>query len=552
MFYLTLTVEPTKLRGAALRMDGTIVEETLCTYSLRMPCSVDQFTAALAQLARKVYDACEDDSTFSAVGLAVPDPFFVRPPTGKKYVHDLDSIYHYPIRKLFLEQCQLMQPALEGFHHIPFALMRQGQAFALGQLYRKRNHGNKMYLYVGQSVEAAFAQDGMVLRKARDWMPENGAIHALPFEDSTLGATLSGQAFLQQVQQVRKAPISLKELHFLAVGEDAQALELYQQYGQKLAEAIKPCLSLFAPKQLTFGGTLAKDAAFFIAPLREACKQADIQFALAEHSTKSIFLGLYSYLRDTRKLEYITPGNGLNPEPLSREADAPSLVEQLQDSLIKQLESGMFAKGELFWTSRELSEQYGVSRMTVRTAISALVEQNYLKKTEQGNVVSYTPQRRVVKHVPSLTEKMSGKNMSLRTTSCSMELLPPPKEVQQALGLNAETFVYTLTRVRKADQIPMVYSISYLHPGRPLPLNASCYQGSLYSYLEKNLGIQLVEGKDTFVAIVANETVAAQLEIAAGAPVMLRIRRTVDQNRHAYEYSLSYYPGDIYKYTVSI
>jgi DNA-binding LacI/PurR family transcriptional regulator len=54
------------------------------------------------------------------------------------------------------------------------------------------------------------------------------------------------------------------------------------------------------------------------------------------------------------------------------------LYYQIKNDIFKDIESGKFAAGERLPAERLLAETYGVTRMTIRQAIKALVEQDYL------------------------------------------------------------------------------------------------------------------------------------------------------------------------------
>ena len=54
------------------------------------------------------------------------------------------------------------------------------------------------------------------------------------------------------------------------------------------------------------------------------------------------------------------------------------LYIQLQDSIIKKIDEKKYLPGEAIPSERKMAEAYGVNRMTVKRAISKLVEEGYL------------------------------------------------------------------------------------------------------------------------------------------------------------------------------
>jgi GntR family transcriptional regulator of arabinose operon len=59
-----------------------------------------------------------------------------------------------------------------------------------------------------------------------------------------------------------------------------------------------------------------------------------------------------------------------------------SKYEQMVEILRKTIENGTFVEGGRITSENELSRQYGISRNTVREAISSLVQQGYLTRTQ--------------------------------------------------------------------------------------------------------------------------------------------------------------------------
>ena len=75
-------------------------------------------------------------------------------------------------------------------------------------------------------------------------------------------------------------------------------------------------------------------------------------------------------------------------EGLKAETAIP-LYEQIYEDIARRIETGEYKAGDKIPTETELLEQYGVSRVTVRRAMSRLVSENLLvKKAGKGTFVS--------------------------------------------------------------------------------------------------------------------------------------------------------------------
>ena len=65
---------------------------------------------------------------------------------------------------------------------------------------------------------------------------------------------------------------------------------------------------------------------------------------------------------------------------------------QLMDSIKKKIQDGQLQVGDRLVSEREMSEQYGINRMTVRNALKKLQEEGVIKtKRGSGNYVAKVP-----------------------------------------------------------------------------------------------------------------------------------------------------------------
>ncbi|HIS69303.1 MAG TPA: GntR family transcriptional regulator [Candidatus Gallacutalibacter stercoravium] len=240
---------------------------------------------------------------------------------------------------------------------------------------------------------------------------------------------------------------------------------------------------------------------------------------------------------------------------LNREPGAAPLYYQIETILRQQIEDGEPAKGELFYTEKQLQEMFDVSRITVRQAIGSLVNNGYLKRSRGvGTTVVFDKIDETLKRVISFSEEMKLHGITMVTRHCKVALTEPPRAVARELRLAPHEQACWLERVRCAGEHggPVVYSVTYLRNDRSLSLDAQDYQQSLYRLLEERYGITIVRGRDVLEAVAATRAVADFLGVSEGAPVFKRTRRTFDRAGDPVEYSVCYYPGDKYKYSVEL
>lgn len=200
-----------------------------------------------------------------------------------------------------------------------------------------------------------------------------------------------------------------------------------------------------------------------------------------------------------------------------------ALYYQLEEALRGRIESEEFELGGRFPTEDELIEQYQVSRITVRRALSDLAEEGYLvRKPGRGTFV----RRLMIDHgldvLLSFTEqtKAHGKEPSSKVLVLRAE--KPSVEVRESLALGKESRVILIKRVRMADCEPVALEWLYL----PQPLCAPMMDrdwshSSVVEFLEKHLGSPMDFSDVVLEARAANAEEAEMLGVPVGAPVLI-------------------------------
>ena len=238
---------------------------------------------------------------------------------------------------------------------------------------------------------------------------------------------------------------------------------------------------------------------------------------------------------------------------LNHEKGALPLYAQLETILKKQIEHGEYNKGDLFPSEKMVMEQYQVSRATVRQAFAALTQDGYVKSRRGiGTEVIYEKIDEHLKSVISFTDEMKQHNITMSTSHCRMTKVKPSTKVATNLQIPKTDKCYCLTRVRCVNDRPLVYTITYLKDIVELPMDNQYYMESLYKYLTEIHGIRIERGKDTLEAALPSEEVQRLLEIEPQMPVFKRVRHTYLPDNEVFEYSICYYPGNRYKYTVDL
>jgi GntR family transcriptional regulator len=236
---------------------------------------------------------------------------------------------------------------------------------------------------------------------------------------------------------------------------------------------------------------------------------------------------------------------------MSRTVPLP-LYYRIKQDLLAAIEAGQLQPGARMPSERELTERYGVSRMTVRHAIGHLEQEGLVRRVQgKGSFVAPPKVEQTLVGLTSFTEEMKRRGLTPSSQVLGIELIKSERVAEQ-LYLPAEAPLYAVERLRLAGGEPMEHERLYL-PARLVPgLPERDLTGSLYELLRRQYGIRLQKALQTLEAVLADEAEAALLAVPVGSPLLAITRVAYATNGEAVEYSRALYRGDRYKFTVSL
>ncbi|GAA3012538.1 GntR family transcriptional regulator [Tetragenococcus solitarius] len=223
------------------------------------------------------------------------------------------------------------------------------------------------------------------------------------------------------------------------------------------------------------------------------------------------------------------------------------LHKKIRMDLLEKINNGFYQENDTIPTELELSEQYGVSRPTVRQAVQALVNEGYLeRRKKRGTIVKKTKIKQEFTHViESFDSEMNRKGISPKTNVLNFSIEHANEEVSENLNIEPNKEVYKLVRLRYAGEDPLVTVTTYI-PKEMFPKleEVDFSTQLLYNvFKEFNYPIQSVSRK--LEVIKADETTSDLLNIEENDPIFYFHTQGFTHDKIAIEYSISKYRGDI-------
>lgn len=236
---------------------------------------------------------------------------------------------------------------------------------------------------------------------------------------------------------------------------------------------------------------------------------------------------------------------------LDPKSDKPLHI-QAEEVLRELIESEEYKNGKLLPNEVFLSEQFNISRNTLRQAINKLVFEGLLvRKKGHGTKVVRKGITGGVKNWLSFSQEMKMLGIEIKNFELHVCFRKPTEETRSFFNIAPESTAkcLMLERVRGNKEYPFVYFISYFNPEIPLTGDEDFTQ-PLYTVLENNYDIVVKTSKEEISARLAGDMIAEKLDIEANDPILIRKRFVYDVNGKPIEYNVGYYRADSFTYTI--
>ncbi|MCL4514183.1 MAG: GntR family transcriptional regulator [Firmicutes bacterium] len=238
-------------------------------------------------------------------------------------------------------------------------------------------------------------------------------------------------------------------------------------------------------------------------------------------------------------------------ESVSRDNPIP-LYLQIKEFWRKQIEGGALQPGDQIPTDQELCERYDVSRITVKQAINALVNEGLvIRRQGKGTFVAKPKLQQDLLKLTSFTEDMWQRGLVPGASLLSKELIPAPSEIAKSLQLKEGEKVVRIQRLRLADNEPLAVETLYVpYAVCPELLGDDLGGQSFYGLLENRYGLRLNKAEQFLEGSLATKKEAHLLRIREKDAVLLTERITSLEDGRPVEFAKSVYRGDKYKFHV--
>lgn len=230
--------------------------------------------------------------------------------------------------------------------------------------------------------------------------------------------------------------------------------------------------------------------------------------------------------------------------------------QQVEDYIIKEIRKDHLKSGDQIMTEEQLCRQFGFSRMTVNKALNHLSDEGYIKRIPgRGSFVTAPRVNKSIRTGRSFTMDMKNIGLTAGARLISYEVLHGSDVpiIAEKLKLTGDDLIHYFVRLRTGNGKPIAISYSYI-AAKVLPaINVDCLNHSFYEFLDQQGLTERHTPQWSLRATLPTEEQKTLLNLTNTA-LLCSSHITTHTSETAsvpFEYTETYYNGDVYTYTVN-
>jgi len=197
-------------------------------------------------------------------------------------------------------------------------------------------------------------------------------------------------------------------------------------------------------------------------------------------------------------------------------------------------------------SERALSEEYGVSRMTLRRAIDVLQARGYVYSVPSKGLFVSEPRMVRTSDVTSLSEVLRHRGSNPKTKLHLADRIHASEEVAKALGLRKGDWVYRIEQSFFDADVAMATETAYIPAELAPGLLEQDLATSLSSILANHYEKPILRVQYRVRSVIPEEKFRERLELAAGAPTFEFFAVGITSKERSAFLVVSYKRGDKY------
>jgi GntR family histidine utilization transcriptional repressor len=218
----------------------------------------------------------------------------------------------------------------------------------------------------------------------------------------------------------------------------------------------------------------------------------------------------------------------------------------IKSALLDLIESGQMKPGDKIASENKLAEQFSVSRMTSRRAITELVTEGILFRSQgRGTFVSDSRPMSSILNIRSIDEEILQRGHRYSNQVISLQSVSAGQEHSAWLGVNLGALVFKTQIVHLENDLPVQLESRLVNPKWAPEYLAQDFEFSTTSRYLSHVA-PLTEADHVVEAVIVNQKFSTLLQIEQNQPCLKISRRTFSA-KGIVSYAQLYHPGNRYR-----
>ena len=227
--------------------------------------------------------------------------------------------------------------------------------------------------------------------------------------------------------------------------------------------------------------------------------------------------------------------------------------QTVKKEIMRMINDGLLDDSKCLPPENTLCDMIKASRMTVRKAVDELVAEDILYRIQgKGTFIKQNVRiNQRLSRLTSFSEDVRAMGMVPDSKILLNQEMPASELIAEKLGLKFGDPVIQFQRLRLADNEPIAIETSYYSSNQYKDMLTNFYSGSLYQLFKENYGIKPARALQTMEISKLTNWEANLLGEESSIALFIH-RQTFDQNDRPFEYVVSRYRIDKYKFNIEL
>jgi GntR family transcriptional regulator len=230
------------------------------------------------------------------------------------------------------------------------------------------------------------------------------------------------------------------------------------------------------------------------------------------------------------------------------------LYLQLRDTLLHRIQAGDYVAHQRLPSERDLSEEFKVSRITVRQALADLALHGHVyTRVGKGTYVGVPSLHKPLGSLFGFSESVLQRGRRPSSTILEASLIPVPDDLVARLQITPGDLLVRLQRLRLVDDVPIAIESTHLpHAACPGLIGYMTHTASLYGVLETVYGLRMAFAEITAGAGLSDGEESRLLGLPPSSAVLRMEQTSFIEDGRPMEFSRASYRGDGYHFNAAL